>query len=405
MNVLDARGVPRVMGLPELLQAFLDHRMEVLVRRTRHRLARIAERLEIVDGYLRAFVDLDRVIAIVREAEDPRAELIAAFALTPAQAEAILNLRLRNLRKLEELELRREQKALRAERRTLQALLGDESRRRAALKEQALATLAAFGDGPLGARRTGFAAAPAVDLDRLEEVAVERYPVTVLLSQKGWVRVQRGRIESRAEVRYKEGDGERFVLEALSTDKLLAFASDGRCYLLLVDRLPAGRGQGEPLSLAIDLAKGAEIVGLRVHTPDGRVVVATKGGRGFVAREADVAAQTRAGKQVVNLAQGDALQAVAPVEGELVVVLGTNRKLLVFPLAELPEMARGRGVILQRYKGAALADVRTLRAEEGLVWASGERQRREADLGPWRAARGSVGRNPPLGFPRDGRLP
>ncbi len=303
MNVLDRTGVPRVMGLAELLSSFLDHRMEVLVRRSRFRLTKIADRLEVVQGYLKAFLDIDRVIKIIREEDEPRPVLMAAFELTERQAEAILNLRLRNLRRLEEMELKKEERALGKEQRELQALLADQGKRRARLKEEMLAGEAAFGSGPLGDRRTTLEAAPTVE-PQLLEVPVERFPVTVLLSAKGWIRAARGHLEDKAEIKYKEGDSERFLLKAQSADKLLVFASDGRCYALPIDRLPGGRGQGEPLSLSIDLAKGADILSVRIHDPEGRLVFATRDGRGFIASEKDIAAQTRAGKQVVNLGRG-----------------------------------------------------------------------------------------------------
>ncbi len=403
MNVLDRSGVPRVMGLFELLWSFLDHRMEVLVRRSRFRLTKIADRLEVVQGYLKAFLDIDRVIKIIREEDEPRPALMTAFDLTERQVEAILNLRLRNLRRLEEMELKKEERALGKEQRELQALLADEKRRRARLREEMVAGLAAFGSGPLGDRRTTLEAAPTVE-PQLLELPAERFPVTVLLSAKGWIRAVRGHLEDTTEIKYKEGDAERFVLKAQSTDKLLAFSSDGRCYCLPVDRLPGGRGQGEPLSLAVDVAKGADIFAVRLHDPLGRLVLATREGRGFIASEKEIAAQTRAGKQVVNLGEGDALQVVTPVRGDLVAVVGANRKLLVFETAELPEMSRGRGVILQRYKGGGLADLKTFPAEEGLTWTDGDRTRRIDDLTGYKGKRASAGRLAPRGFPRSNRF-
>jgi topoisomerase-4 subunit A len=403
MNVLDRNGVPRVMGLFELLRAFLDHRMEVLVRRSQFRLTKIADRLEVVQGYLKAFLDIDRVIKIIREEDEPRPALMAAFELTERQAEAILNLRLRNLRRLEEMELKKEERALGKEQRELQALLADEKKRRGRLREEMVAGEATFGHAPLGNRRTTLEAAPTVE-PQLLEMPAERFPVTVLLSAKGWIRAIRGHLEDKAEIKYKEGDAERFVLKAQSTDKLLVFASDGRCYCLPVDRLPGGRGQGEPLSLAIDLAKGADIFSVRIHDPEGRLVLASHEGRGFVANEKEIAAQTRAGKQVVNLGEGDALQVVTPVRGDLVAVAGANRKLLIFETAELPEMSRGRGVILQRYKGGGLADVKTFPAEEGLTWTDGERTRKLDDVTGYKAKRATSGRLAPRGFPRSNRF-
>jgi topoisomerase IV subunit A len=404
MNVLDAEGVPRVMGLGAVLRAFLDHRMVVLLRRSRFRLGRILDRLEILDGYLKAFVDIDRVIRIIREEDEPKPELMRAFELTERQAEAILNLRLRHLRRLEEQALRKEQKKLQAERRELEALLENEGRRWARLRKEIRETRERFGDGPLGARRTTRGEAPVIDAEALE-VPVERQPVTVVCSRQGWLRALRGHVAGGEEVRYKEGDGPRFLLHAQTTDKLLILTSDGRGYLLPVDRLPGGRGQGEPLTQHLDLAKGAEVVGLSVFRPEGKVVLATVAGRGFLAEESAIAAQTRAGRQVLNLGRGDRLATVVPADGDHVAVIGTNRKLLVFALEELPVMARGKGVLLQRYREGALSNLKVIRLADGLSWPQGERTRSVPDLSPWQGKRAAAGRLAPNGFPRDNRFP
>ncbi|MCX8099781.1 MAG: DNA topoisomerase IV subunit A [Geminicoccaceae bacterium] len=403
MNVLDARGVPRVMGLAELLEGYLAHRMEVLERKSRFRLRQIADRLELLDGYLKIFLDIDRVIRIIREEDEPKPALMAAFALNDRQAEAILNLRLRNLRRLEEEGLRKEAQELRHERAELEHLLADEGARRKKLRAEMLEAKKRFGGGVLGARRTGFAEPPALAPELLE-VPVERYPVTVLLSEKGWVRTLKGKLEPGTEVRYKEGDGPRFTLEGQSTDKLLILTADGKAYTLPVDKLPGGRGTGEPLSLFLDLAKAVPIVAARILRPEGKLVLATRKGLGFIAPEAAIAAQTRAGRQVVNLAEGDALLVAAPVEGDLVAVAGTNHKLLVFPLAELPEQARGRGVMLMRLKGAELADLVTTTAEQGIAWRMGEQLRQHRDLAGFQGKRGGAGRMAPRGFPKDHRF-
>ena len=403
MNVLDAQGVPRVMGLRQVLEAFVAHRMEVLVRRSRHRLGRIDERLEILDGYLVVFLDIDRVIAIIRENDEPKPVLIAAFTLTDNQADAILNLRLRNLRRLEEMELKRERDRLARERGGLARLLGDEGVRRKTLREQLLASAERFAKEPGWARRTTLAEAPAVAAELLE-APVERLPMVVACSQKGWIRAVRGKAEELGELKYKEGDGERFVLPALSTDRVDVFTSDGRCYQFAVDKLPGGRGLGEPLGLLVELAKGAEIVALRVHDPAGRLLLATGRGFGFMAEEKGLAAQTRAGKQVVNLTEGDSLKVVAPIAGDHVAVLGQNAKLLLFKLAELPVMTRGRGVTLMRYREGGLVTAWTLPLEGGLGWMQGQRQRHEKDLRKWLGPRGGSGRAVPHGFPKDGKL-
>ena len=403
MNVLDAQGVPRVMGLRQVLEAYVAHRMEVLVRRSRHRLGRIDERLEILDGYLIVFLDIDRVIAIIRENDEPKPVLIEAFSLTENQAEAILNLRLRNLRRLEEMELKRERDRLARERKGLMALLGSEAERRKTLCEQLLASAGQLAKEPGWARRTELGDAPVVAAELLE-APVERVPMTVVCSQKGWIRAVRGRSEDVGELKYKEGDGERIVLPALSTDRLDVFTSDGRCYQLAVDKLPGGRGLGEPLGLLVELAKGAEIVALRVHDPAGRLLLATGRGFGFMAEEKGLAAQTRAGKQVVNLTEGDSLKVVAPVAGDHVAVLGRNARLLLFKLSELPVMARGRGVTLMRYREGGLVAAWTLSLEAGLSWMQGQRQRQEKDLSKWTGPRGGSGRMVPHGFPKDGKL-
>ncbi|MGF1476266.1 MAG: DNA topoisomerase IV subunit A [Geminicoccaceae bacterium] len=402
LNVLDAKGVPRVMSLRDALSAFLEHRMEILVRRSRFRLAKIEDRLEVLDGYLKAFLDIDRVIQIIRENDQPRPILMAEFELTERQAEAILNLRLRQLRKLEEMELIKERKALRAERKDLNALLADEGLRRKRLAEEIETMRERFGTEP---RRTKRAEAPVFEADIIE-LPVERQPVTIVCSQKGWIRSLKGHVETTDDIKYKDGDGPRFVLRAQSTDKLLIVRDDGRVHLLSTDRLPGGRGQGEPLSLHIDLPSGIEVTELLVHQPKRKLILATVAGYGFIATEEAIAAQTKAGKQVVNLSRSDKLKKVAPVadSDDAVAVVGSNRKLLVFSLEEMPDMARGKGVILQRYRDGTLSDVRSLRFEDGLAWPSGDRRRHEKDLSLWRGKRSGAGRPAPTGFPKDNRF-
>jgi len=403
LNVLDAQGVPRVMGLVQVLQAFLAHRMDVLIRSSRHRLAKIEDRLEVLAAFRIAYLNLDEVIRIIREEDEPKTELMRAFELSERQAEAILNMRLRNLRRLEEQVLVKEERALRAEGRHLRILLRDEARRRAILKEELAAAGARFGGGPLGARRTTIGVAPVVDADALE-MPVERQPVTVVCSRQGWIRVLRGHLEDPAELKYKEGDAGRFVLQAQSTDRLLLISSDGRGYLLPVERLPGGRGQGEPLRLQIDLGRGAEPVMLAVHRPDGRVLLASSAARGFVAEEAAMAAQTKAGKQVLNLDEGEQLVVACPAEGDHVATVGSNRKLLLFPIDQLPVMSRGKGVLLQRYRGGSLADACVLTLADGLSWPAGRGTRTVTELAPWLGRRGQAGRTAPHGFPRANRF-
>ena len=404
MNVLDGGRVPRVMTLSEVLKAFLDHRIEVLVRRTRHRMGKIDHRLEVLAGTLVAYLNLDEVIRLIREADEPKAALIARFDLTDVQADAILNMRLRALHKLEEIAITRENEALTAERRDLQALLDQPGKQRKAIAGQIKDIRKAFGgETALGKRRTGFAEPPAADIVSLQP-AVEREPITVFLSAKGWIRAVRGHQTDTADVKYKEGDRERFVLHAETIDKLLLFSSDGRFYTLLADKLPRGRGFGEPLRMLIDLANDADAVVLLRHDPARRLLVAASDGRGFVVAEAQVAAQTKAGKQILNVAAGAEAAVCVPASGDTVAAVGTNRKLLCFPLADVPEMARGRGVILQKYKDGALADLKVFDRVGGLSWPSGERTRTESDLTPWLGARGQAGRLVPRGFPKSNRL-
>jgi len=399
LNVLDAEGTPRVMSLKEVLGAFLEHRMVVLIRRSKHRLARIADRLEVLAAYQIAYLNLDEVIRIIREEDQPKAELMRTFELSERQAEAILNMRLRNLRKLEEKALIKEQKALIKEQKELEGLLTSEGKRRARLKQEIEATREKFGSGPLGARRTSLESAPAVDLQALE-LPVERAPVTVVCSRQGWVRALRGHIEDPSEIKYKEGDAPRFVLKAQNTDKLLMLSSDGRSYLIPIERLPGGRGQGEPLRLHVDLARGAEPVMLAVHRPDGRVFLVSSRGRGFFADEQAIAAQIKAGKQVFNLDAGDRLLVAQRAEGDHVAVIGSNRKMLVFPASELPVMARGKGVLLQRCKDGALADARVFWLQEGLTFETGKGPRTLTDLGPWLGRRGQAGKLAPKNLPK-----
>ena len=409
MNVLAADKTPRVMNLREVLQAFLDHRHEVLLRRTRHRLEQIARRLEVLAGYLIAYLDLDEVIRIIRGADEPKPELIRRFELNDTQAEAILNMRLRALRKLEELAIRKEHAALSGEESDLSALMADQDRRWRDIAHQIRDTRARFGpETELGRRRTELAEPPPDVVVPLEAV-VEREPVTVLCSSKGWIRAVKGHQENgegtNGKVKYKEGDRGRFAVHATTTDKLLIFATNGRFYTIGVDRLPGGRGFGEPLRLFIDLPNDQDIVSLFAHEAGRKLLVASAGGRGFVVPEDQVIAQTRSGKQALNLAAGEEAAVCAPVEGDSVAVIGENRKLLVFPLEELPEMTRGRGVILQKYRDGGLADIKTFTLAEGLSWAAGAgRKRTETDLAAWIGKRAQAGRLPPTGFARSGRF-
>jgi topoisomerase-4 subunit A len=358
------------MNLREVLQAFLDHRHDVLKRRTSHRLGKIEERLEILDGFLIAYLNIDEIIRIVREEDEPKQELISRFKLSETQAEAILNLRLRRLHKLRELEIKTEHKDLNEERAQLQALLGDEGARWGKVAGEIRGMRDRFGKDPVhGQRRTVIGEPPSAVVVPLEAM-IEREPVTVICSKRGWIRTLRGHLPAETDIKYKEGDEARIFLHAETTDKLLVFASNGRFYTLGADRLPSGRGFGEPLNLMIDLGS-EEIVTLMVHKPDRKLLVAADDGRGFVVEEDGVLAQTRAGKQVLNVSGKAPAMLCIPAEGDSVAVIGRNRKLLVFGLDEIPTMTRGRGVILQRYKDGGLSDVRTFVREEGLSWKHG----------------------------------
>ncbi len=407
LNVIDPAGVPRVMNLREALQAFLDHRRDVLTRRSRHRLGVVARRMEVLRGFVVVYVNLDEVIRIIREADEPKAEMMARWGLSDAQVEAILNMRLRTLRRLEEIAIQKEMTELAAEASSLEALLASERRQWRALAKEVAATQQEFGgDTALGRRRTLLGAAPeAVEIPAA--ALVEREPVTVLLSQKGWTRAIKGHAVAAGEQKYKEGDGPRFAVAAETTDRLVIFASNGRFYTLTADRLPGGRSQGEPLRLMIDLPNEHDVVTLLPYRPGLRLLVASADGRGFIVDGEEALAQTRAGKQVLTPAPGSRAALCLPVIGgdDMAAFVGDNRRMLVVELAEIPEMTRGRGVILQRYRLGGLSDAKVFRQSNGLTWRQGEnRTRTEADLTSWRGARGGAGRSVPQGFPRSGKF-
>ena len=405
MNVLGADHVPRVMNLREVLQAFLDHRHEVLVRRSNHRLKQIDHRLEVLGGYLAAYLNLDEVIRIIREEDEPKQELIRAFTLTDVQADAILNMRLRNLRKLEEMEIRREHDTLTTEKNGLLELLGDETLRWKRIAESVAEIKKKFGGGALGKRRTDVADAPAV-IEVPLDALVEREPVTVICSAKGWIRTVRGHLtDAEAEdVKYKDGDARGFIERCETTDKLLVFASNGKFFTIGVDKLPRGRGFGEPVRLMIDLGNDVDIVDLFRHQAGRTLLVVSEDGRGFRVDEAEVLAQTRAGKQVLNLEDGKSARICHPVTGDTVAIIGNNRKMLVFPLEQVPVMTRGKGVQLQKYKDASVADVKTFTLAEGLSWRNGERNFNVTDLTGWMGDRAGQGKMPPNGFPKNNRF-
>jgi topoisomerase-4 subunit A len=409
LTVLDSSRTPMVMGLRELLTNWVAHQIDILQRRTRHRLRKIADRLELVGGFIVAFLNLDRVIAIIRAEDEPKPVMMAEFELTDRQAEAILNMRLRSLRKLEEMELRKERDALLAEQAELEKLLESPARQRTRLKRDLAALRKDYAeDTALGRRRTTIAeAAPTVAFSL--DAMIEKEPVTVILSQRGWIRGARGHVPLDQDWKFKEGDGPAFAVHAQTTDKLLLVGDDGRFFTLGADKLPGARGFGEPIRNALDMDANARIVALIVHKPGTQLLLASSTGRGFAAITDELLAETRKGRQVVNLKDKARLAVARPIapEHDHVAVVGDNRKLVVFNLEELPVMARGQGVTLQRYRDGGLADATTLKLEDGLSWEMGGetgRTRTEKDIQMWKVARGAAGRLPPQGFPRDNRF-
>jgi topoisomerase-4 subunit A len=403
MNVLDAGRNPRVMGLRDMLQAWLDHRHDVLIRRSNHRLEAIARRLEILEGYLAAFLNLDEVIRIIRTEDEPKPVLIAAFTLTDVQAEAILNMRLRALRRLEEMEIKGEHKKLSAEQKSLQALLKDSGKRWEKIAAEIAEIQAKFGTGALGARRTQISAAAPV-LEITADAFVEREPITVILSQKGWIRAQKGHLADDAELKFKEGDKRAFLIRCESIDRLALLATNGRVYTLKASDLPRGRGDGQAIRLLIDLANEDGVVDLFIPDPASHYLIAASVGRGFVIPGAELASERRAGKQILNLKPNEELARCVPADGDHVAIIGQNRKLLVFPLSEVPEMTKGAGVALQKYKDGQMADVKVFTLAHGLTWKLGDKIRTETRLTDWLGARAQAGRLPPNGFPKSGRF-
>jgi topoisomerase-4 subunit A len=404
MNVLLKGRIPRVVGLAEALTEWLTHRREVLLRRSNFRLNRIEHRLEVLGGYLVAYLNLDKVIKIIRSEDEPKPVLMKTFKLSDVQADAILNMRLRNLRKLAEMEIRQEDKALRAERKKLKDLIGSETEQWKRIADEVKEVRAKFGPKtPLGKRRTAFAQAPVHDEAAIEEALVEREPITVVVSEKGWIRTLRGTVSDLSGVAFKTDDGPKFAFPAETTSKCLVFATNGRFYTLDAAKLPGGRGHGEPIRLFVDLEQEADVVAVFRHQGGRKFLVASTEGRGFVVPEDECLANTRKGKQVLNVAMPDEARAIAVAEGELVAAIGDNRKMLVFPLEQVPEMTRGRGVRLQRYKDGGLSDVKAFKVEEGLSWTDTAGRAFSLtlkELADWRGNRADAGRLAPKGFPR-----
>jgi topoisomerase-4 subunit A len=406
MNVLAKGNVPMVLGLKDVLRQWLDHRREVLLRRSRHRLAEIERRLEVLAGYIVAFLNLDAVIRIIREEDEPKTALMAAFDLTEVQATAILDMRLRSLRKLEEVELRKEHADLTREKGDIEALIASDKKQWKTIAWQLSELAKAYDPRKPGcARRTTFADAPAAVDINMREAMVEREPVTVVLSEKGWIRALKGHAQDLAGLQFKAEDQLKSAVLTQTTDQLLLFAANGKVYTLDPAKLPGGRGHGEPVRLMVDIEQGVDIVDLLAHDPNGKLLVATREARGFVVPEADIVANTRKGKQVLVCDAPDAARHVIRVTGDMVATVGENRKLLVFPLAEIPEMPRGKGVRLQTMREGALADIKTFSKTDGLTWQdSAGRTFTLEGLSDYIGRRAGAGRLVPKGFPRNGRF-
>ena len=399
LNVLDKTSSPVVMGLKTALLAFLDHRRDVDQRRARWRLGKIEARLHILEGLLIVFLNLDEVIRIVRFEDEPKLKLIETFTLTELQADAILNTRLRQLAKLEEMELRREHAALSEERDGLTALLASEKKQWDKVAKDLRAVRDQMTSGPAGRRRSTFGDAPVIDALASAEAFVQREPITIILSERGWIRASKGRVDDPSELKFKEGDKLGFLVPAETTDKLLLFASDGRFFTLGCDKLPSARGQGEPLRLMLDIDDKVKLIAVFPHKTGRKRVVASSGGYGFILPEEEALANRKAGKQVLNVDGGEALTCLE-VEGDHLAVVGDNGKILIFPLSELPEMPRGKGVKLQSYREGGLRDALSFSGEDGAVWIdAGGRKRDWKDWRDWLGRRASAGKIAPKGFP------
>jgi len=403
MNVLTADRTPRVLGLREVLRQWLDHRQIVLVRRSNHRLTAIERRLEILEGFLAVYLNLDEVIRIIRNEDEPKPVLMKTFELTDVQAEAILNMRLRSLRKLEELEIRKEHKNLSRERKDLQTLLKDPALQWDRIVGELEETRAKFGDGVLGKRRTELGSA-AADVEVSTEAFVEREPITVILSEKGWIRAVKGHGIDPETQKFKEGDRLRMLVPCETTDKLCLFATNGRAYTLKAADLPRGRGDGQAVRLLAELTNEDDVAELFIWREGVRHLVASNAGRGFLVKSEDLLAEKRTGKTVLNLKPGEEALLCRPAEGDHIAVIGENKKLLVFPLDQVPEMARGAGVMLQKYKDGGLGDAKVFRISDGLTWKLGEKTRTETNLRDWLGERAQAGRMPPNGFPKSGKF-
>jgi topoisomerase IV subunit A len=407
MNVLSGGQIPGVLSLKDVLKKWLEHRQVVLVRRSQFRLQKIEHRLEVLDGYLIAFLNIDEVIKIVRFEDDPKSRLIKRFKLTEVQADAILNLRLRSLSKLEEIEIKTEHDKLSKERRQLKSLLKSEDEQWERIADEIKATREAYSrKTEIGHRRSAFAEAPMIEVD-LEQAMIEKEPITVVLSEKGWVRTLKGHIEDTSKLDFKQGDSLRRAVKASTTDKMLLMATNGKVFTLAADQLPGGRGHGEPVRLMVDLEENHAFVEMFVHQPGRKLLIAGTSGHGFIVPEDEVVAMTRKGKQVLNVDEPAEACTCVPVDGDTVACIGENRKMLVFPLAEVNEMTRGKGTILQRFKDGGLSDARVFAKKDGLTWldpAGRNFTLPMAELRDWVGQRAQSGRLAPRGFPKSNKF-
>ncbi|MEZ0303192.1 MAG: DNA topoisomerase IV subunit A [Hyphomicrobiaceae bacterium] len=407
MNVLSAGQVPGVLSLRDVLKRWLEHRQVVLVRRSEFRLKKIEHRLEVLDGYLIAYLNLDEVIRIVRFEDEPKAKLISRFKLTEVQAEAILNLRLKSLSRLEEIEIKAEHDKLSKERRELKSLLKSEDQQWERITEEVKATREAYSKKTeLGRRRTSFADAPAIEVD-LDQAMIEKEPITVLLSEKGWIRAMKGHVDDLSKLEFKQGDALRRAVKAQTTDKLLLLASNGKVFTLPGDQLPGGRGHGEPVRLMVDLEENHAFIEIFVHEPGRKLLVAASSGHGFIVPEDEVVAMTRKGKQVLNVDEPAEACVCVPAEGDMVAAIGENRKMLIFPIEEVNEMSRGKGVFLQRFKDGSLSDLRVFKKSDGLTWLDPAGRTFTlpfAELRDWLGQRAQAGRLAPRGFPKSNKF-
>eukprot|EP00903_Cladosiphon_okamuranus_P001359 g1357.t1 len=408
MNVLSMGKVPMVMGLKQVLREWLDHRKEVLIRRSEYRLGQINHRLEVLEGYLIAYLNLDEVIRIIREEDDAKASLIRTFELTDVQAEAILNMRLRSLRKLEEMEIRKEHEKLTAEKDDLTKLLGSDARQWTKISKEIADISKVYGpETDIGRRRTDKSEAPEADLVDIQQAMIEKEPITVIISEKGWIRALKGHQADLSSLSFKQGDKLKLSFHAETTDKILLFSSGGKFFTLGADRLPGGRGHGEPIRLMVEMNEAQDVVNAFVYKPGRALLLASTEARGFVVNEDDVIANTRKGKQVLNLSAPAEASICVEALGDQVAIIGQNRKLLVFPLTQIPQMGRGRGVRLQRYRDGQISDIRVFKGDDGLTWtdSSGRSFTRSLDeLADWQGERGNAGRLPPTGFPRSNKF-